>query len=75
MVTTNPVEGYFSILKRGMEGIFEHCGERPLHRNLAEFDFRYRNWQSIGANDADHTVHAPEDIMGEHLTFQTAGCG
>ena len=40
-VTTNSVEGYFSIFKRGMKGVYQHCGEKHLHRYLAEFDFRF----------------------------------
>jgi hypothetical protein len=40
-VTTNTVEGYFSIFKRGMRGVYQHCAEKHLHRYLAKFDFRY----------------------------------
>ncbi len=40
-INTNTVEGYYSIFKRGMIGIYQHCGEQHLHRYLAEFDFRY----------------------------------
>jgi transposase-like protein len=40
-VHTNTVEGYFSIFKRGMKGVYQHCSEKHLHRYLAEFDFRY----------------------------------
>ncbi len=42
-VTTNTVESYFSVFKRGMRGIYQHCSEKHLHRYLAEFDFRYNN--------------------------------
>ena len=42
-VHTNTVEGYFSIFKRGMKGVYQHCNEKHLHRYLAEFDFRYNN--------------------------------
>jgi len=38
---TNTVEGYYSIFKRGMKGVYQHCKEKHLHRYLAEFDFRY----------------------------------
>ena len=37
------MEGYFSIFKRGMKGIYQHCGEQHLHRYLAEYEFRYNN--------------------------------
>jgi hypothetical protein len=41
--STNAVEGFYSIFKRGMKGVYQHCGEKHLHRYLAEFDFRYSN--------------------------------
>jgi hypothetical protein len=40
---TNTLEGYFSIFKKGMRGVYQHCDERHLHRYLADFDFRYSN--------------------------------
>jgi transposase-like protein len=43
IVHTNTIEGYFSVFKRGMRGIYQHCGEAHLHRYLAEFDFRYND--------------------------------
>ena len=49
---TNTLEGYFSIFKRGMKGIYQHCGENHLHRYLAEFDFRYNNRVARGVNEA-----------------------
>ena len=50
-VHTNTVEGYFSIFKRGMKGVYQHCGEKHLHRYLAEFDFRYNNRSALGVED------------------------
>ena len=50
-VHTNTVEGYFSIFKRGMKGVYQHCAEKHLHRYLAEFDFRYNNRVALGVND------------------------
>ena len=47
-VTTNTVEGYYSIFKRGMKGVYQHCSEKHLHRYLAEFDFRYSNRSGVG---------------------------
>ena len=70
---TNTIEGYFSIFKRGMKGIYQHCAEKHLHRYLAEFDFRYCNREANGLNDAARTVRALEGIMGKRLTYQTAG--
>jgi transposase-like protein len=72
-VHTNTIEGYFSIFKRGMKGVYQHCGENHLHRYLAEFDFRYCNREANGYNDAARSVRALEGIMGKRLTYQTAG--
>jgi transposase-like protein len=52
-VTTNSVEGYFSIFKRGMKGVYQHCGEKHLHRYLAEFDFRFNNRTALGVTDGN----------------------
>ena len=48
---TNTIEGYFSIFKRGMKGIYQHCGEQHLHRYLAEFEFRYNTRIRLGIED------------------------
>ena len=50
-IHTNTAEGFFSIFKRGMKGIYQHCGEPHLHRYLAEFDFRYNQRVALGVND------------------------
>ena len=55
-VHTNSVEGYFSIFKRGMKGVYQHCDEKHLHRYLAEFDFRYNNRVALGCSDIDRTM-------------------
>ena len=47
-IHTNTIEGYFSIFKRGMRGVYQHCGKKHLHRYMAEFDFRYSNRQALG---------------------------
>ena len=54
-VHTNTVEGFFSIFKRGMRGVYQHCAEKHLHRYLAEFDFRYNNRIGLGVNDIERT--------------------
>jgi ISXO2-like transposase domain len=46
-ISTNTVEGYYSIFKRGMKGVYQHCSEKHLQRYLAEFDFRYSTVQSL----------------------------
>jgi transposase-like protein len=71
-IHSNTVEGYFSIFKRGMKGIYQHCGEQHLHRYLAEFEFRYNNREALGCNDKDRSVAALGGIIGKRLTYQTA---
>ncbi|MGA9137376.1 MAG: IS1595 family transposase [Methylovirgula sp.] len=68
-VTTNTVEGYFSIFKRGMRGIYQHCAEKHLHRYLAEFDFRYNHRVARGVNDHERTVAALSGARGKRLTY------
>ena len=53
-VHTNTVEGFFSVFKRGMKGVYQHCAEKHLHRYLSEFDFRYSNRVALGVNDGCH---------------------
>jgi len=50
-IHTNSAEGYFSIFKRGMRGVYQHCKEKHLHRYLAEYDFRYNHRVALGFND------------------------
>lgn len=66
-VTTNTVEGFFSILKRGINGIYHHVSKEHLHRYLAEFDFRY-NHRKI--NDEERTVKAIIGFEGKRLTYR-----
>ncbi len=70
-VHTNTVEGVFSIFKRGMLGIYQHCGEKHLHRYLAEFDFRYNNRQRLGADDVIRAERALKGAAGKRLTYRT----
>lgn len=70
---TNTVEGFFSIFKRGMKGIYQHCGEQHLHRYLAEFDFRYSNRSALGVNDLARTDTLLAGVVGKRLTYQTTG--
>src|SRR6185437_10193241 len=69
-VTTNTIEGYFSVFKRGMRGTYQHCDERHLHRYLAEFDFRFNNREALEVNDNMRTVRALKGISGKRLTYQ-----
>ena len=68
-IHSNTVEGYFSIFKRGMKGIYQHCGEQHLHRYLAEYEFRYNNRDKLGCNDRDRAGIALRGIVGKRLTY------
>jgi transposase-like protein len=70
-VYTNSVEGYFSIFKRGMKGIYQHCKEKHLHRYLAEFDFRYNNRIRLGVDDGMRAEAALLGVVGKRLTYRT----
>jgi transposase-like protein len=72
VVHTNTVEGYYSIFKRGMKGIYQHCAEKHLHRYLAEFDFRYSNRVRLGCDDIQRAERALKGIVGKRLTYQTS---
>ncbi len=72
-VYTNTVEGSFSIFKRGMKGVYQHCGEQHLHRYLAEFDFRYSNRAKLGITNPMRCDKALKGIKGKRLTYRTAG--
>jgi transposase-like protein len=71
LVSTNSVEGYYSIFKRGMKGVYQHCKEKHLHRYLAEFDFRFSNRAIRGVNDAARANRALLGVKGKRLTYQT----
>lgn len=70
-VHTNTVEGYFSIFKRGMKGVYQHCSEKHLHRYLAEFDFRYNNRIAKGVEDDERAARMVQGVVGKRLTYQT----
>lgn len=69
-VTTNTVEGFFSIFKRGMTGIYQHCGEQHLQRYLHEFDFRYSNRAALEIDDAQRTALAIKGAEGKRLKYR-----
>jgi hypothetical protein len=70
-ITTNTVEGYYSIFKRGMKGVYQHCSEKHLHRYLSEFDFRYSNRIAVGVNDLARAELALKGVVGKRLTYRT----
>lgn len=71
LITTNTVEGFYSIFKRGMIGTYQHCSEKHLHRYLAEFDFRYSNRIALGVGDVKRADLAVTGAKGKRLTYET----
>jgi hypothetical protein len=69
-IHTNSAEGYFSIFKRGLRGIYQHCAEKHLHRYLAEFDFRYNHRVRLGFNDGERAAIAIKGAEGKRLTYR-----
>ncbi|MFZ1962362.1 MAG: IS1595 family transposase [Roseiarcus sp.] len=72
-INTNTIEGYYSIFKRGMKGVYQHCSEKHLHRYVAEFDFRYSNRSKLGVEDVERTSKIAAGITGKRLTYRRAG--
>ena len=80
-IHTNTVEGFFSIFKRGMKGIYQHCDKQHLHRYLAEFDFRYsyrcstpekgKKPARAGFEDSERADMLLKGVVGKRLTYQT----
>jgi transposase-like protein len=68
---TNTVEGFFSVFKRGMKGVYQHCAHNHLHRYLAEFDFRYNNRKALGVEDSERADKLLKGVVGKRLTYQT----
>ena len=68
-VHTNTIEGFFSIFKRGMKGIYQHCSEKHLHRYLAEYDFRYNNRVKLGCDDKERANRTLLGVCGKRLKY------
>lgn len=69
-IHTNTVEGFFSIFKRGMKGVYQHCAKQHLHRCVAEFDFRYSNRAKLGVTDNQRADLALRGISGKLLMYK-----
>ena len=67
---TNTVEGYFSIFKRGIYGVYHHVSKQHLKRYLAEFDFRYNERIALGVNDQERIAKAIKGAAGRRLTYK-----
>lgn len=68
--TTNAVENFFGVFKRGIKGSYVFCSEQHLHRYLAEFAFRYNNRSGLGVTDGERTAIALKGIEGKRLTYR-----
>ena len=69
-VYTNSAENYFSVFKRGMRGVYQHCKEKHLHRYLAEYDFRFNHRTALGYNDLMRAEALAAEIKGKRLTYR-----
>ncbi len=68
---TNTIEGYFSIMKRGIVGVYHHVSQQHLKRYLAEFDYRYNERAALGVDDAERMAKSIPGIVGKRLYYKT----
>lgn len=69
-IHTNTIENYFSVLKRGLKGTYQHVSPKHLKRYLGEFDFRYNHRSGLGVSDMERTIAALKGIEGKRLTYR-----
>lgn len=69
-VYTNTIEGYFSIMKRGITGVYHHVSPQHLKRYLAEYDFRYNERSALSVTDAERATKAVKGVIGKRMTYQ-----
>tara|TARA_R110000772_G_scaffold71427_7_gene156601 strand:- start:578 stop:1507 length:930 start_codon:yes stop_codon:yes gene_type:complete len=72
-IHSNTVEGFFSVFKRGMKGIYQHCSQDHLQRYMSEFDFRYNTREKLGYDDAMRADLILKGIQGKRLTYNPIG--
>ncbi len=70
VIHTNTVESYYSVFKRGMKGVYQHCQEKHVHRYAAEFDFRHNSRVALGVNDVARFESMVRGIVGKRLTYR-----
>lgn len=70
--TTNNVENFFSVFKRGMRGVYQHCSEKHLQRYLDEFDFRYNHRAALGVDDVTRAIAAVKGAEGKRLLYRVS---
>lgn len=69
-VHNNSAEGFFNVFKRGMTGVYQHCGEPYLARYLIEFEFRHNTRAKLGMNDKERAKLAIKGAAGKRLTLR-----
>jgi transposase-like protein len=69
-ISSNACESYFSVFKRGMKGIYQHCDEKHLHRYLVEFDFRHNTRSKLGVEDKQRADILLAQAEGKRLTYR-----
>jgi len=69
-IHTNSAEGFFGVFKKGMTGVYQHCGEKYLARYLTEFEFRHNTRAKLGFNDGDRATLATKGATGKRLTLR-----
>lgn len=74
-VHTNTLEGFFSIFKRGLIGVYQHVDKRHLHRYLVEFDYRQNTRAKLGIDDSQRARIAVQSAKGKRLTYETTQSG
>jgi transposase-like protein len=70
-INTQTIESFFAVFKRGMKGVYQHCGHNHLNRYLSEFDFRYNNRTALGVNDSQRAENLLQGVVGKRLTYET----
>ena len=70
IIHTNTIENVFSVFKRGMVGVYQHCSEKHLHRYLSEFEFRYNHRTALGVTDAERASDIVRGADGKRLTYR-----
>lgn len=73
VIHSNTIEGVFSVFKRGMIGVYQHCGEAHLHRYLAEFDFRHNRRTALKISDSERAEQLLAGARDKRLTYRRIG--
>src|SRR3954452_16330125 len=67
-VHSNTAERYFGVFRRGMVGVYQHCGEQHFRRYLDEFTLRFNNRSKLGIEDGARAIRAVKAMEGKRLT-------